>query len=165
MSYSERNTLGFQLDHTEKEREYIRTCQEFFSIVFSPARHPSAAAVKHLCTPDSQFVGRAVMPTVTSVPSYANAHASLMRHVTDFGLRSYDAVLCKGNLVVFRYTACGHHNGAPYNGIPASGKFATWHATDIFQMDPATGKIQSMVKEWNKASMWSMLGHNAALHA
>ena len=165
MSISEKTTLGFHLQHTEDESRYIRTCQEYFSIVFNYKQPPSAAAVKHLCAPDSQFVGAGVMPTVHSPIEYADAHADLMKYITDFGLRSYDVILAKGNLVVFRYTGCGHHNGAPYNGVPASGKFVTWHATDIFQMDPKSGLIQTMVKEWDKACMWMALAQAVLLHS
>ena len=150
--------LGGHLQYTDDERRNLATCEELFSILFNHSNPPSAAAVAHLCTADSQFVGPSTMPGVVSIADYGNAHGQIMKCVTDFSLRSYDVVLAKANFVVFRYTGCGHHNGEPYKGVPASGKLAVWHGTDIFQLEPSTGRIQTLIKEFDKASMWTQLG-------
>ena len=160
-----RPLLGGQLQYPEEERRNIRTCEELFSLLFDNTHPPSAASVAHLCTADSQFVGPSTLPGISSILEYANNHGGIMQFIPDFSLLSYDAVLAKGNLVVFRYTADGHHKRLPYKGIPPSGKYARWHGTDIFQLDPSSHKIQTLIKEFDKAAMWAQLGQTRTTRA
>jgi len=151
---SEEYTLGIGLDYTDAERENIKQCLDYMRIAYDPKRS-TGAAVSHLCTKDSEFIGASTFPKAKTVPDYAQVHGEFMKSVNDLKILQYDAIICKTNMVCLRYTATGSHSGEAWHGVAGAGKQATWHAAVIFEMKLA--KIHKMYKEWDKALMFRQL--------
>jgi hypothetical protein len=137
------HALGVSLEYTEEEKRNIALCQEYMSIAYDPQR-ASAAAVSHLCTSSSEFIGQSTFPAAESVPDYAEVHAEVMKSINDLKLLQYDVVIAKQNLVTLRYTASGSHSGQPWHGVAGNGQKATWHAVVIFEIDAKQGKISKV---------------------
>lgn len=58
-----------------------------------------------------------------------------MKQVNDLHITNFDVLSAKGDRVCLRYTAEGHHKGAPHGDIPPSGKKAQWTASTLFRVE------------------------------
>jgi len=142
-------------DYTADEKRNIELAREYIRISYDPKRS-SAMAVSHLCAPNNRFIAPSTFPTVFTLEEYADEHAKLMRQITDLHITKLDVVFAKLDRVCIRYSAEGHHNGEAHEGIPASGKRASWTAAALFRLQ--NGRIVEFIKEWNKLEMWEQFG-------
>jgi steroid delta-isomerase-like uncharacterized protein len=71
--------------------------------------------------------------------------------------RTIEDLVAEGDKVVARWTAEGTNSG-PFQGMPASGKFARSSGITIFRI--ADGRI---VEEWSESDMIGLLGQIGAL--
>lgn len=67
-------------------------------------------------------------------------------------------ILAEGDLVSARVEAGGTHSGAPFNGIPATGKAVRWKEIHIFRCQ--SGKI---VEHWGVFDLLSILQQLGAI--
>ncbi|MBX6382615.1 MAG: ester cyclase [Acetobacteraceae bacterium] len=141
--------------YTAEERRNIERVREYMRIIFDP-KLASGEAVAHLCAPGNRFIAPSTFPDIQTLEDYAEAHARLMREVSDLRLLRFDVLFAKGDRVCLRYTAEGSHSGAPHGPIPPSGREAQWTASAIFKVE--NGMLVELIKDWNKLSMWEQLG-------
>ncbi len=80
----------------------------------------------------------------------------MMKSVNDLHIVRYDVEFATDKWVCLRYTAEGSHKGEPHEGLPATGKHATWHAAAMFEVE--NGKLKTFYKDWDKLNMWTQLG-------
>ncbi|KAF2835384.1 NTF2-like protein [Patellaria atrata CBS 101060] len=143
-------------EQTEEELRNIQVVKEYMRLAYSPIHNKGRETVTHLCHEDAYFIAPTTFPDSKSPQDYADSHAKVMASLKDLRIVSYDVVFAKGGHVALRYSAEGSHCGDPHNGIPSTGKKASWHASGIFEVED--GKIKGWIKEWDKLHMWKQLG-------
>lgn len=142
-------------NYTAEEERNLDLAKEYISISYDPKR-ASADAVKHLCAPGNRFIAPTTFPNVHTLEEYAKDHGELMKQVNDLHIVSFDVLFSKGDQICVRYSAEGHHTGAPHGTIAPTGRKAQWTASALFRA--ADGKLTEFIKDWNKLSMWEQLG-------
>ncbi|KAL0478183.1 ATP synthase subunit delta [Acrasis kona] len=133
----------------------LKLVKEYMTISYDPVK-ASGENVKHLVAPNSRMVAPTTFPDSKTLLDYADDHKKVMVSVNDLKIVKYDVFFASGDKVCLRYTAEGSHNGEPHNGIPATGKKATWTASAIFEIEK--GKLKTFYKDWDKLNMWTQLG-------
>lgn len=143
------------MGHTEQELNHIEIVKEYMLIAYDP-RRASAAAVKHLCTPENRFIAPTTFPDIHTLEQYAEEQGRLMKQINDLRITNFDVFFAKDNRVCLRYSAEGSHMGEPHGAIRPTGRVARWSAAAIFRLE--NGRIAELVMDWNKLSMWEQLG-------
>lgn len=141
--------------YTPEEERNLQLAKDYISISYDPKR-ASAEAVKDLCAPGDRFVAPTTFPNVHTLEEYAEDHGKLMKQVSDLHITNFDVLFAKGDHVCLRYSAEGHHGGAPHGTLQPTGRKAQWTASALFQVKE--GKLFEFIKDWNKLSMWEQLG-------
>ena len=141
---------------SNQERENIELVDKFNRKFFSQ-ENKGIESFKEFCLEDGTFLTSAY-PETTKIAQVADDITHFIKCIPNLHVVEYEILFAKENWVCARIIVEGNHTGLPYMDIKPSGKLVRRPINDIYEIDPNSGKIKSVLREMDKQYAFKQLG-------